>query len=293
MAIDNVVIHDTHVDRSGSTLTQILSVSSNIGAAKIALGLGEQRLYEGFRRFGFGDTTGIPFPGESIGVLRPRGRPWVQVETASAAFGQGISVTTLQLAMAMARDRERRAAARARARQARHRRHRRDALRGARRACGATRCRRTVAQIDVGDARRRHRGRGHRRRGGDSRLPRRRARRRPRRRSIRRRASTPTRTTSRRSSGFVPAEKPRLVDRGRARRADGRHARRRIGRGARVPSRRRDGASLPGRHTARQRADEARRGLGSARRTATRPTSTYQVLDRGAARRRRRSRRAS
>jgi cell division protein FtsI (penicillin-binding protein 3) len=35
-------------------------------------------------------------------VLRPRGRPWVQVETAAAAFGQGISVTTLQLAMAMA-----------------------------------------------------------------------------------------------------------------------------------------------------------------------------------------------
>lgn len=101
MAIDNVVIHDTHVSK-WLTPTQILSVSSNIGTAKIALGLGEQRLYEGFRRFGFGDTTGIPLPGESVGVLRPRGRPWVQVETAAAAFGQGISVTTLQLAMATA-----------------------------------------------------------------------------------------------------------------------------------------------------------------------------------------------
>jgi cell division protein FtsI (penicillin-binding protein 3) len=100
MAIDNVVIHDTHVSK-WLTVTQILSLSSNIGAAKIALGLGEPRLYEGFRRFGFGDTTGIPFPGESMGVLRPRGNPWVQVETATAAYGQGVSVTTLQLAMAM------------------------------------------------------------------------------------------------------------------------------------------------------------------------------------------------
>jgi cell division protein FtsI (penicillin-binding protein 3) len=36
-----------------------------------------------------------------MGVLRPRGNPWVQVETATAAYGQGVSVTTLQLAMAM------------------------------------------------------------------------------------------------------------------------------------------------------------------------------------------------
>ncbi|WP_245677875.1 penicillin-binding protein [Chondromyces crocatus] len=101
MAIDNVVIHDTHPAKWLSP-TQMLSLSSNIGMAKIGLGLGEQRLYEGFRRFGFGDITGVPLPGESSGVLRPRGRPWVQVETASSSFGQGISVTTLQLAMAMA-----------------------------------------------------------------------------------------------------------------------------------------------------------------------------------------------
>jgi cell division protein FtsI (penicillin-binding protein 3) len=98
MAIDNVVIHDTHVSK-WLTPTQVLAVSSNIGTAKIALGLGEQRLYEGFRRFGFGDSTGLPIPGESVGILRPRSRPWVQVETASAAFGQGIGVTAIQLAM--------------------------------------------------------------------------------------------------------------------------------------------------------------------------------------------------
>ena len=100
MPIDNVVIHDTHVHK-WLTPTQILQVSSNIGSAKMGLGLGQQRLYEGFRRFGFGESPGLPLPGQSVGVLRPRQRPWVQVETASASFGQGISVTTAQLVLAV------------------------------------------------------------------------------------------------------------------------------------------------------------------------------------------------
>lgn len=100
MPIDNIVIHDTHVHK-WLTPTQILQFSSNIGSAKIGLGLGQQRLYEGFRRFGFGESPGLPVPGQSIGVLRPRQAPWVQVETASASFGQGISVTTIQLASAV------------------------------------------------------------------------------------------------------------------------------------------------------------------------------------------------
>ncbi len=101
MAIDNIVIHDTHISK-WLTPTQILGVSSNIGAAKIALSMGEEKLHETFRRFGFGDSTGLPFPGEAVGVLRPAKRPWVQVETAAASFGQGISVSALQLAMGTA-----------------------------------------------------------------------------------------------------------------------------------------------------------------------------------------------
>jgi len=101
IAIDNVIIRDTHPEAWLSP-TQLLAVSSNIGAAKLGLGLGERRLYEAFQRFGFGKETDIPLPGETNGVLRPRHRPWVQVETAAASFGQGISVTTLQLAMATA-----------------------------------------------------------------------------------------------------------------------------------------------------------------------------------------------
>lgn len=101
MALDNTVIHDTHINK-WLTPTQVLTVSSNIGSAKIALGLGEERLYEGLRRFGFGEVTGLPVPAESTGVLRPRSRPWVQVETAAASFGQGISVTAIQMTAAMA-----------------------------------------------------------------------------------------------------------------------------------------------------------------------------------------------
>jgi cell division protein FtsI (penicillin-binding protein 3) len=96
----NVTIHDTHVNDWLSP-TQVLAKSSNIGALKIALNLGEPALYAAFRRFGFGEPTGLPLPGEASGVLRPKARPWFEVETANASFGQGISVTTMQLAVAM------------------------------------------------------------------------------------------------------------------------------------------------------------------------------------------------
>jgi cell division protein FtsI (penicillin-binding protein 3) len=77
----------------------ILRLSSNIGAAKIAERLGSAKLVRGLRRFGFGESTGSGFPGEADGVLREL-RPAQAVERANLAFGQGISVTALQLASA-------------------------------------------------------------------------------------------------------------------------------------------------------------------------------------------------
>jgi cell division protein FtsI (penicillin-binding protein 3) len=99
--LGNVTISDTHLN-DWLTPTQILAKSSNIGALKIGLALGEPGLYATFRRFGFGEPTGLPLPGEAAGVLRPRGRPWFEVETAIASYGQGVSVTTVQLATAFA-----------------------------------------------------------------------------------------------------------------------------------------------------------------------------------------------
>ncbi len=79
----------------------ILRLSSNIGAAKIADRLGSERLVEGLRRFGFGARTASGFPGETPGVLRDLGEAQA-VERANLAFGQGLSVTALQLASAAA-----------------------------------------------------------------------------------------------------------------------------------------------------------------------------------------------
>jgi cell division protein FtsI (penicillin-binding protein 3) len=98
--LGSITIHDTH-ENDWLTATQVLAKSSNIGALKIGLTLGEPALYAAFRRFGFGEPTGLPIPGEAAGVLRPKGRPWFEVETANASFGQGVSVTTMQLAAAM------------------------------------------------------------------------------------------------------------------------------------------------------------------------------------------------
>lgn len=101
MRVDNVTIRDTH-PAEWLPVSQVLAQSSNICAAKLGLSLGPDALFEALRRFGFGEKADLPVTGELPGTLRPFGRGWVQVETASAAFGQGISVTNLQLAMATA-----------------------------------------------------------------------------------------------------------------------------------------------------------------------------------------------
>ena len=101
MRIDKVTIRDTH-PAEWLSIPKVLALSSNICAAKIGMELGSDRLYEYLRRFGFGQPTGISVTGESTGTLRPRGRGWVEIETAAASFGQGITVTALQLALATA-----------------------------------------------------------------------------------------------------------------------------------------------------------------------------------------------
>ena len=93
------VLHDAH-PYEWLTPTQILAHSSNIGTAKIALDLGKRDLYRSFRRFGFGEPTGIGMPGETAGILRHY-RRWYEIDVAAVSFGQGMSVTNVQLATAM------------------------------------------------------------------------------------------------------------------------------------------------------------------------------------------------
>jgi cell division protein FtsI (penicillin-binding protein 3) len=78
------------------TLREILTVSSNIGMAKIGQRLGPDRCYEGLRLFGFGRKVGLELPGEAEGMLRPPG-VWTGYSETRVPFGQEISVTSIQM----------------------------------------------------------------------------------------------------------------------------------------------------------------------------------------------------
>lgn len=82
-------------------VSTVVSKSSNVGAAKIALSLPPERLWSVFNQLGFGAVTGSGFPGEAAGQLRHY-RDWREIDRATLAFGYGLSVTPLQLAQAYA-----------------------------------------------------------------------------------------------------------------------------------------------------------------------------------------------
>jgi cell division protein FtsI (penicillin-binding protein 3) len=75
----------------------VLAESSNVGAIKIALRLGEDRFYKYIRAFGFGQLTGIELPGETRGITKPPSR-WSKVSIAAIAMGQEIGISAIQLA---------------------------------------------------------------------------------------------------------------------------------------------------------------------------------------------------
>jgi cell division protein FtsI (penicillin-binding protein 3) len=99
-ALPGKTIRD-HKPHGALRSAEILRVSSNIGAVKIAFSVGPRAHLEMLRRFGFGRSTGSGFPDESAGLLRSAKR-WRPVEQAALAFGQGLSVTPIQLVAAMA-----------------------------------------------------------------------------------------------------------------------------------------------------------------------------------------------
>lgn len=92
------VIHD-HNRYSSLSMADVLAKSSNIGAIQIGLKVGEQRLYDYVRKFGFGRKTGIELPGESAGMLR-RLNQWEPASIGSVAMGHEVGATSIQLALA-------------------------------------------------------------------------------------------------------------------------------------------------------------------------------------------------
>ena len=81
-------------------VTGILRKSSNIGAAKIAMKLGEEPLYRYLTAFGFGKPTGIEIPGEESGLLRPLSE-WGKADITRVAMGHTVAVTALQMLNAL------------------------------------------------------------------------------------------------------------------------------------------------------------------------------------------------
>ena len=85
---------DGHLGRV--TVQYALEKSSDVGAAKMALKLGNQRFYDYMRSFGFGDRSGIELPSETRGLLR-NPRKWGSTSILSMAIGQEVGVTPVQL----------------------------------------------------------------------------------------------------------------------------------------------------------------------------------------------------
>jgi cell division protein FtsI (penicillin-binding protein 3) len=98
LTIGPATIHDAH--RFGDmSVAQVVQRSSNVGAAKIALSLLPEAMWNMFEQVGFGNPPPLDFPGEASGKVRPY-KTWRPIEQATMAYGHGISVSLLQLARA-------------------------------------------------------------------------------------------------------------------------------------------------------------------------------------------------
>src|SRR2546422_7166418 len=81
------------------TLGDAIRVSSNIAMVKFAARLTPAEQYATLRDFGLGAPTGIEFPAEAVGRLRPPSE-WTRPSAASLAMGYELSVTPIQMAVA-------------------------------------------------------------------------------------------------------------------------------------------------------------------------------------------------
>ena len=97
--IGSRVVHDTH-DYGVLSFTDVIVKSSNVGAIKIGLKLGTDRLSNYVERFGFGNPVSPDFPGENAGIVWDRAQ-WTDSALASVSMGYQVGVTPLQMAAAV------------------------------------------------------------------------------------------------------------------------------------------------------------------------------------------------
>ena len=101
LRLGNKVYGEAEHSYDSLTFNEVLAHSSNVGTIKLALRLGEDKLYRYIRRYGFGEKTGIQLPGEQTGLLRPPSQ-WSKISIGAISIGQEVGVTPLQMIQAMA-----------------------------------------------------------------------------------------------------------------------------------------------------------------------------------------------
>ena len=96
----SIVINGTRIHDSKPhgvlSVSDIIAESSDVGAIKVAMRLGNDRFYKYIRAFGFGQPTGIELPGETRGLAKPVDR-WSKISFASISMGQEVGVSAVQL----------------------------------------------------------------------------------------------------------------------------------------------------------------------------------------------------
>nr|MCU0805368.1 penicillin-binding protein 2 [Burkholderiales bacterium] len=98
LTIGPATIRDAHPN-GALTVRQVIQKSSNVGSAKIALGMAPETMWNLFDDVGFGVPPRLGFPGEAPGKVRPF-KTWKPIEQATMSYGHGIAVSLVQLARA-------------------------------------------------------------------------------------------------------------------------------------------------------------------------------------------------
>ena len=99
IVINGMRIHD-HKPYGLLSVSDVIANSSDVGAIKVGLRLGNERFYNYIRGFGFGSLTGIELPGETRGMTKPVNR-WSKVSIGAISMGQEIGISAVQLVSMM------------------------------------------------------------------------------------------------------------------------------------------------------------------------------------------------
>ncbi len=98
LTIGTATISDSH-PHGALTVEGVLQKSSNIGTAKIALGMEPREMWDMLNKSGFGIMPQVPFPGAVAGKVKPY-KSWRPIEQVTMSYGYGLSVSLIQLARA-------------------------------------------------------------------------------------------------------------------------------------------------------------------------------------------------